>query len=94
MHNRDGRAKDGLSEARSAARRKENRVTVLKREMGEYVNPTRDEMLADNADRLKRRKKLQEQQESGGRPKRSSDQPPERVRRSGYVAASRRDSGQ
>ncbi len=61
--------------------------------MGEYVNPTRAEMLADNAKRLEERLKQQAKEASGGRPPRSIDRSPERVRRSGVMAASVREGG-
>jgi hypothetical protein len=72
-------------------RRKEKSVTVQKKEMGEYRNPSRAEILRDNAERLKKREKEQEKEAAAARRPRSIDRSPETVRRSGFMAASRKE---
>ncbi len=59
---------------------------VSRRGTGEYVNPSRDEMLLENAERLDKRLKQQEVEESGGRRPLPTDRA-ERVRRSGVRPA-------
>jgi hypothetical protein len=80
-----------LQELRHLQGEKEEYIVSARKEMGEYRNPSREEMLRDNAERLKKREKQQEREAAVAHRPRSTDHSPEKVRRRSHQSASNKE---